>query len=776
VKRGQRAAAYVLAVLAVAGTALLRWLLGHWLGEAAPLLLFMLPVSLAAWWGGLGPGAAATLLSVLVGCLLFLHPIPGEPLVFGLADRLRLLLFVLTGLLVSWLYEALLEGQRGLQKQRERLQGEIAARRAVEKVSGVEGRGLELVLGLAGMGSWDWDLTRGMVAWSESCFTLLGLPLPGRDGREVPIRQWAELVHPDDVEQVTGALDASRRNGTPYTQRFRMKRADTGDVVWVDVNGRFLYDDHGQAVRQVGVFRDVTAQVSAEENLKESERRFRTLADHVPVLIWMNGPEGCEFVNREFLNYFGLPMEKVLGMQWAQAVHPEDLPAYRETYERAWAARSRFIAQVRLRRADGAYRWFKSIGVPRMQGRDRFQGYVGCSLDITDIKRSEESLQEADRQKDEFLAVLAHELRNPLVPLRNGIFLMQRAGDEPATRQKALDLMQRQVGLLTRLVDDLLDVSRVTQGKLDLRHERVGIDRVIRDAIETVRPLMESLGHALEVHLPGEPVQVQGDPVRLAQIFSNLLNNAAKFTPPEGRISISARHRNGSVLVSVRDTGEGIPREALGRIFGMFDQLQPAGTPRKGLGIGLALVKRLVHLHGGEVEARSEGPGRGSEFTVRLPAVAVGAACEERQDAGAGESAPRPLVSCRVLIVDDNDDVLVSLENVVRVLGCDIRTARDGETALDEGERFKPNIVLMDLGMPGMDGLETGRRMRQRAWGRRMLLVAVTGWGRREDRRRSKEAGFDHHMVKPVDPAALAALLLAVNRGEAQGGTASPPA
>jgi PAS domain S-box-containing protein len=738
------------------------------------MLLFVLPIALSACLGGLGPGLLATVLSVVAGSMLFLHH-TDTPLLFSGADRLRLILFVLTGLLVSGLYQALLSGQRRLKEQRGRLEEEIEARRVAETSAAAEGRGLELALGLAGMGAWEWNVTSGMVTWSESAFLLLGYAVPPPESREVPFARWADMVHPDDFEQVTEALETSRRERTPYTQRHRIRRADTGDVVWVDVNARFLYDEQGRAYRQVGLFRDVTAQVSAEENLRESERRFRTLADHVPVLIWMNGPGGCEFVNQEFLSYFGLPFEKILGMQWADAVHPDDLPGYRETYDRAWAARSRFIAQVRLRRADGTYRWFKSIGVPRIQGRDRFQGYVGCSLDITDMKRSEESLHEADRQKDEFLAVLAHELRNPMAPLRNGIYLIQKAGDDPAIRKKALELMQRQVGLLTRLVDDLLDISRVARGKLELRRERVGIDRVVTDAIETVRPLMDSLGHALEVHMPGQVLQVEGDPMRLSQIFSNLLNNAAKFTPPPGRVSITARRENGSVLVSVRDTGEGIPPESLDRIFGMFDQLHAEDAPRKGLGIGLALVKRLVAMHGGDVQARSEGPGRGSEFLVRLPAAAGVAACAEGAAEGSGESPP--LANCRVLIVDDNDDVRASLDNVVRLLGCDIRTARDGLTALAEGESFRPDVVLMDLGMPGLDGLETARRMRERPWGRHVLLVAITGWGRPSDRQRSQEAGFDHHMVKPVDPAALAALLLAVNRGEsARGGVAGPPA
>jgi signal transduction histidine kinase len=365
--------------------------------------------------------------------------------------------------------------------------------------------------------------------------------------------------------------------------------------------------------------------------------------------------------------------------------------------------------------------------------------------------------RESDRQKDEFLAVLAHELRNPLAPIRTALQLIRLAPDDRPRRERACDVMDRQIQQMVRLVDDLLDVSRITRGKIELRREGQELSAVIQRAVETSRPMIEAGGHELTVTFSREPIYLDSDPTRLAQVFSNLLNNAAKYTPRGGRISITAERDSSEAVVRVRDSGEGIPADMLTRIFDMFAQVdRSVEKAHGGLGIGLTLARRLVEMHGGSIEAFSDGPGTGSEFVVRLPAFV--AETSTHSNAPAEHALPRAVSTRRVLVVDDNRDAADCLADVMRLGGHDVRTAHDGRTALAIAETFKPDAVLLDLGMPNLSGYDTAECLRARL-GPRVLLVATTGWGQDEHRQRSQQAGFDHHLVKPVDPAAVAALL-----------------
>jgi PAS domain S-box-containing protein len=382
---------------------------------------------------------------------------------------------------------------------------------------------------------------------------------------------------------------------------------------------------------------------------------------------------------------------------------------------------------------------------------------VGACTDITDRKRAEEALQEADRRKDEFLATLAHELRNPLTPLRNGLQIMRLAGHSREAVEQARTMMERQLGQMVRLIDDLLDLSRIGRGKIELRTERVELAKVIQQAVETSRPLIEAGGHDLTIDVPPQPVYVDADVTRLAQVFANLLNNAAKFTDRGGRITLAVGRQGGDVVVSVKDTGVGIPTHLLPKVFELFMQVDR--RPEKsqgGLGVGLSLVKRLVEMHGGSVEARSGGHGMGSEFVVRLPVVLALAGPGPGEGAGAGAAAT---ARRRILVVDDNRDAAVSLAMMLRVMGNETQTAHDGLEALDVAAAFRPDVILLDIGMPRLNGRDAARRIRRAAWGKHVVLAAVTGWGQEEDRRQSREAGFDLHLVKPVDPAALEKLL-----------------
>lgn len=368
-------------------------------------------------------------------------------------------------------------------------------------------------------------------------------------------------------------------------------------------------------------------------------------------------------------------------------------------------------------------------------------------------------LGDAVRTKDHFLAVLSHELRNPLAALSTGLQLLKLARPDPAVAEGSRAMMERQVKQLVRLVDDLLDVSRITTGKLALRKERVDLAAVLAAAVEASRPVIDGGGHELTITLPPDPVRLDADPVRLAQVFLNLLTNAAKYSEPGGRIRLSAVRDGGEVVVHVRDAGIGIPAAALPHIFEVFVQVDSEWRRAQGgMGIGLSLVKEFVELHGGRVEAHSGGPGKGSEFVVRLPAEAVSPATAP--PAVATEGPPGPMGSRRrILVVDDNRDAADSLAMLLGIMGHEVRTAYDGAAGVAAAADFRPELILLDLGMPKMGGCEAARRIRAEEWGHEPLLVALTGWGADDDRRQTDAAGFDRHLVKPVDPNTLARMI-----------------
>jgi CheY-like chemotaxis protein/two-component sensor histidine kinase len=373
--------------------------------------------------------------------------------------------------------------------------------------------------------------------------------------------------------------------------------------------------------------------------------------------------------------------------------------------------------------------------------------------------RAEEALREADRRKDEFLATLAHELRNPLAPIRNSLHILRLAGQDGAAAQRVHEMMERQVSHMVRLVDDLLELSRISRGTSELQNEQITLSTIFGHALETSKPLIEAAGHSFEVHLPEAELVVNGDLIRLSQVFANLLNNAAKYTNAGGQITVTASRESREAVVSVRDTGIGIPPDMLARVFDMFSQVDNSLRRRQdGLGIGLSLVRKLVLMHGGSVEARSPGEGLGSEFIVRLPLVERDAT--ESQGAPAPDSGASPTCAMhRILAVDDNKDSADSLGMMLRFLGADVQVAYDGPAALAAIRSYRPSVVLLDLGMPGMDGYEAARQIRADERNKDLMLIALTGWGQDEDRRGSEQAGFDHHLVKPVDLGALQTLL-----------------
>jgi signal transduction histidine kinase len=381
--------------------------------------------------------------------------------------------------------------------------------------------------------------------------------------------------------------------------------------------------------------------------------------------------------------------------------------------------------------------------------------------EVAERARAEAALKEADRHKDEFLAVLAHELRNPLAPIRNAVEIMRRSALTDPQLSWSRDVVERQVKHLTRLVDDLLDVSRITRGNINLSREPVSVTTIVARAIETIAPLIAEQRHELTVDVAEETLEVEGDLTRLTQVLGNLLNNAAKYTDPGGIIKVVARRASTDVEIRVRDNGIGIPPELLPRLFQLFTQVDGAAhRAQGGLGIGLALVRQLVQMHGGSVTAYSQGPGHGSEFLIRLPLKLM----TYRDTSAALDSAgaaPRDGVKRghRILLADDNRDALDSLATLLQCDGHEVHTAADGAEALEVAAGVHPDVILLDIGMPKMDGYEVARRIRSEPWGKNAVLIALTGWGQDEDRRRSREVGFDSHLVKPLDPEALATLL-----------------
>lgn len=465
---------------------------------------------------------------------------------------------------------------------------------------------------------------------------------------------------------------------------------------------------------------------------------------------------------------FGYTGSEVIG-QNVKMLMPEPYKGqhdgYIDNYLRTGQAKIIGIGrEVVGRRKDGdSFPMELAISVFRL-GEHRF--FTGIVRDITERKQLEQQLTqrvddlaEADRQKNEFLAMLAHELRNPLAPMRNALHLMKTPGINESMVAEARDMMERQMHQLVRLVDDLLDVSRIIRGKIELRREPVDLAVVVARAVETAQPVVEAQGHELNISLPNKPVWVEGDLIRLAQIIANLLTNAAKYTDKAGRISVIVEHENVDAVVRVKDTGVGIPPEFLPRIFELFVQGdRTLARSQGGLGIGLTLVKSLVEMHEGRVSASSEGAGKGSEFVVRLPLLK-----SERSTRDPGATGVRPYIADalrkRVLVVDDNVDAAESIGMILRVHGYDVRCVYDGPSVLKVAEAYRPDVVVLDIGLPGMSGYDVAKQLRQRPEFRRTPLVAVTGYGQEEDRRRSQEAGFDYHLTKPVDPEALQAFV-----------------
>ena len=608
--------------------------------------------------------------------------------------------------------------------------------------------------------------------WSCAPSGLQGAPLAewmaftGQTADEALGDGWSRAVYPDDLSRATSTWREVANAAEPYKGELRIRRQD-GQWRWVRVEAAPICDLRGEIVEWFGMTADITERKEAETALRASEEKFRALAQAIPSFLWETDAEGSNtFMSDAWCDYTGMAEADAAGIGWAGVLHPED----RERIYREWTAgiappQPLLEFRYRMRAADGSYRWFLSRGVPFRNSEGEVVRWVGSSTDIDELVKAQSDLAESDRRKDEFLATLAHELRNPLVPIRNAAYVLKRRHFSAGPEGEMLDMIERKVDHLTRLVDELLEVSRISRGIVELRKENVALADCLRDALESCQPFIREQKHRLIVKAADELLRVFGDPVRLAQIAANIIGNAAKYTAPGGVIEIeTARVQDEAVLI-VRDDGVGIDEELLPRIFELFVHSGARGGASKaGLGIGLALVRKLVELHGGSVTAKSDGVGCGSEFVVRLPlGRALAAEVEPPETSVAtGESAPR------ALIVDDDRDVANSFRFLLVALGAEVRCAYDGLSGIAALDVFEPDVIFLDIGMPEIDGYETARRIVSLRPERRFTLVALTGWGQKEDRRRAQEAGFDLHLTKPASVDAVQDLLQRVRAAGAE--------
>jgi PAS domain S-box-containing protein len=736
---------------------------------------------------------------------------------------------------------------------------------------------MQVALEASGTGTFRWDIRTDELSWDDALDALFGLQ-PGQAVRGLP--QFVALVHPDDRAAVVAACQRCRDAAADFEMEFRVVLPD-GAVRWLHDRGRTFTDAAGQALYMTGACVDITHRKRTEDALRQSEAFYRRTLESVPGMTFSAREDGdCDYLSEQWAAYTGVAASTHFGRAWMDALHPGDRPATEAAWGAAVRAGTPFSAEYRMRRHDGAYRWFKAQGclVPAagglpgcwigtivdvhdlkeaqaaLQARERelrtvadnspdvivrfdramrhvfinaaieritgkpmalflgrtnrelgmpealceqLEGSVGkvfterrpvtahfefemagslrqfatrlvpeigdtgtvdhvlgVTRDVTEAWLAQEALRRADRQKDDFLATLAHELRNPLAPLRTGLSVLKRRPG-PGEEQRVREIMERQLDHMVRLVDELLDIARISQGKVVLRREVLPLATVLEHAVDAGLPLLDAQGHTLAWNGADPAWSVHGDITRLAQVVGNLLSNAAKYTPPGGRVTLSAAEDGADLRITVEDNGMGIQRDMQGRIFERFVQAeQHLERAQGGLGIGLSVVRALVEMHGGRVGVESAGQGLGSRFHVWLPRAHDRPAPIAARDVPGAIGAPK-----KVLIVDDNQDAAETLAMVVELHGHAIRIANDGPSALAAAREHQPDIVFLDIGMPGMSGYEVAAQLRALPGWEDRLLVALTGWGTQEDRARSEAAGFDVHLTKPVELQAVEHLL-----------------
>ncbi|MGE3957742.1 MAG: PAS domain S-box protein [Vicinamibacterales bacterium] len=570
-----------------------------------------------------------------------------------------------------------------------------------------------------------------------------------------------DLTHPDDLEADL-ALASKLASGelTRYTLEKRYIRKD-GQAIDVNLSGSAVRGLDDEVLHFVAVVEDISERRKAEAALRRSEQEFRSVFEHAATGIAITDMDG-RFIqcNSAYEAIVGFTQDELRARHFPQLVHPDDRDANMRLIDDLRAGRRPHIElENRYVRADGSPVWVHKFVTLLSDAQHRPTRIMALVTDITGKRFQDERQREELRRKDEFIAVLAHELRNPLAPIRTSVSVLRHLGSDDPVLARCRDVIDRQVSHMARLIDDLLDVSRLSRGELRLQKKPARLTAIISDATELAEALIRQQRQRLVLQGVPDTLTLHADAARLTQVVGNLLHNAAKYSPPDTEIVLQVELPPGSVVIQVRDQGVGIPAGQIERVFDLFAQTDNARELSKGgLGIGLALARRLVEMHGGTIAAASAGPGRGSEFTVRLPIDQ--AAAEAVASAGVPQGASGPVHAARrVLIADDNVDAAEMVGVLFEQAGCEVRRVYDGESAVLEAERFRPELAVLDIGMPGMDGFEACQRIRREPWGASIRIVALTGRGQDSDRSRSRHSGFDHHFVKPVDTDALLHLL-----------------
>ena len=646
---------------------------------------------------------------------------------------------------------------RALEDSNRVLKTEIAVRQTTEAALARVTARLESTMTAAETGSWVFDPRTNTVNIDSSLAAILGIEDERLHSSDPA--SFRHHIHADDLSLLATAAQEALHGGVLATTEFRVIRSD-GNPRWVSGRGKVQFDAAGKPMLYAGLLIDITAQKSVEQALRESQRLYRAIGESMDYGVWLSDSAGRNvYASESFLRLTGLTQEELSRGDWGALLHPDDAPGTLAAWQDCVNSGQFWYREHRVLGTDKCYHPILMQGVPIRGETGDITGWAGINLDISRLKMTEEALREADRRKDEFLATLAHELRNPLAPIRNAVRVLEAAGAAERDRHWSREVIARQVQRMALLLDDLLDVSRITQGRLQLKRAHVELSALIASAMETARPLIDAKHHVLELELPDRPVQLLVDPLRLSQALSNLLTNAAKYTDPGGRIRVRGSVTSEAVMFSVSDTGMGFDQAVAPKMFEMFAQIDSAiDRAEGGLGIGLALVKGLINLHGGTVSATSAGPGHGSEFTIRLPRSVV----VDRIPAAVPVVAPAALSRpprCTVLVADDNRDAADGLAILLRLSDYEVHVAHTGADAMIIAARERPDVAILDIGMPGITGHDVARNIRQQEWGRNALLLAVTGWGQQSDMEKTRAAGFDRHLTKPVAPGIIEDLL-----------------
>ncbi len=746
-----------LAVVAPAIAAALSLGLQSLTGGLTPYLLFYFPgLVVTALRAGKGPGFLALALSALLAGSGWRDHRIGAPLL-DLRQVLALSGFLLVGAIIVLVTERMHTLTAQMRRIQEEQRDEIARHEATTAALRASETRLEIALHTQSLGTWELDLETRNMKISESLRQLFELELPEASGAE-----WIERVHPDDRARVENELAIAASGGARGDTEFRVLA--NGRERWVRASASLITTPDGSR-RLIGLGGDVTERKYELEETKRDREELKTMLELMPVGVAISHDTRGDRITvspslaamlrlspDQNASYTG-PGHEQIPFECStdgRPVRGEDLPL--QVASRTGQSVRDFELDVSF--ADGEAKTLIISAAPLFDAHGRVRGAIGTHVEVTALKRAHRALELADRQKDEFLATLAHELRNPMAPIRYASAILKNNPSQQQLEQVRATI-DRQSALMARLLDDLLDMSRITRNVIDLKSADLDLRPLVIEAVETARPVIEERRHRLVVDAPAYPVPVYGDATRLLQIFGNIIGNASKYTEPGGRIDVRLERRDDTAWVTITDTGVGLSPDMLPKVFQLFAQVHPTHTVAAGgLGIGLAVVKRLAELHGGDVSVESRGLGHGSTFVVRLPLSAA-----ELLPVPEADLAPVVIGAPRALVVDDNHDAAELLASILRGHGIAVSLAHDGRTALRLAEELRPDVMVLDVGLPQMSGYEVATAIREHAWGVRMRIIGVTGWGQAEDRRRTLAAGFDRHLVKPVDPEELLAVI-----------------